>query len=304
MRRAALARADDAAALRRGAARRRAARVARAVPVLRGVETTIVKHVHSAGSEPDGSGTSGYHVPVTPPPSTTQLEHPATPQDMAHLVEHAPDAEAGTVLYRFRVGGFSLLWHDSAGPLAEDAPETFDVFRALRPIDVQVGAIQGFNQITNGMRDPRLYIEAFAPALFVPAHHDDWAAGITTKGENYRQPLADELERIPPESRPQVRFIADPADYVKPEVLTFGLRLDPPRLVRTCSGHRLRAALAGDLADVAAVTFRRGRFTRRDDSAPFMHTFPRRARAGRVVALATDVDGTTARLARRAPRCG
>jgi hypothetical protein len=272
-------------------------------PLLRGVETAIVKHVHSAGRAPNGNDAGGYHVPVTPLPSTTQVEHPATPQDMAQLVDHAPDAEAGTVLYRFGVGDLSLVWHDSAGPLTEDAPHTYDVFRSLRPVDIQVGAIQGFNQITNGMRDPRLYIEAFAPELFVPAHHDDWAAGITTKGENYREPLDAELARIPPERRPQVRFISDPADYVRPEVLTFPVKLEPPRLERTCAGRRLHARIAGDVADVVAVSWRLRRARARDTSAPFEHTFRRARRRARLVAVLTDVDGTRTRLVRRTSRC-
>ncbi len=269
---------------------------------IRGVETTIVKHLHSAGKAPDGS--DGYHVPVTPPPSTTQLEHPATPEDMAQLVEHAPDSEAGTVLYRFRVGGLSLLWHDSAGPLADEAPQTFDTFRALRPIDVEVGAIQGFNQITNGMRDPRMYIEAFAPKLFVPTHHDDWAAGITTKGEAYRAPFDQELQRIPPEQRPQVRFITDPGDYVRPEVLTFGLKFAPLRLTRRCvAPGRARVALGGDTADVRSVTFKVAgkRRTRTDDRAPFTLTLSRPAR---VTAVASDFDGSRHTLRRAVRACG
>ena len=140
---------------------------AAAVDALRGVKARIVKHVHSGAKGP-GADATGYHVPVTPPPSTTSLDHPPTPEDMAQLVDHAPDAEAGTVLYRFEVGDFSMVWNDSAGPLADDAPEAFDALRALRPVDVQVGAIQGFNQITNGMRDPRQYIEAIQPGLLRP----------------------------------------------------------------------------------------------------------------------------------------
>ena len=271
------------------------------VTAVRGVETTAVKHLHSAGKAPDGR--DGYHVPVTPPPSTTQIEHPPTPEDMAQLVNHAPDAEAGTMLYRFRVGDLSLLWNDSAGPLADDAPQVFDVLRSLRPIDVQVGAIQGFNQVTNGMRDPRQYIEAFAPRLFVPAHHDDWAAGITTKGDAYREPFAQEMERIPPERRPQVRFISDPADYVRPAVLTFDVKFAPLELSRRCTAPgRARVALAGDTADVRAVSFRiRGRRgARRDGKAPFAVTL---GRASRVTATATDFDGTRRTLRRTIARC-
>lgn len=248
------------------------------VTALRGVRTRIVKHLHSGATSP-GADPTGYHVPVAPAPSTTQVEHPATPEDMAQLVDHAPDAEAGTVLYRFATGDFSMVWNDSAGPLIDKAPDAFAALRALRPVDVQVGAIQGFNQISNGMRDPRMYIEAIHPALFVPAHHDDWAAGITTKGENYRAPLDQELQRIPAADRPAVRFITDPADYVRPDVLTFPVAFRPLRLVARCSGVKLR----GDRADVAKVRIRRhGR---------------------RVRAIVTDVDGTRHVLRARAPRC-
>ena len=266
---------------------------------IRGVEATIVKNLHSAGKAPDGS--DGYHVPVTPPPSTTQLEHPPTPEDMAQLVEHAPDSEAGTVLYRFRVGDLSLLWNDSAGPLADEAPQVFDTFRSLRPIDIHVGAIQGFNQITNGMRDPRMYIEALGAPLLVPTHHDDWAAGITTKGENYRAPLDQELARIPPERRPQVRFITDPADYVRPEVLTFDVRYEPLKLSRRCTARgRARVALGGDTADVRAVAFRISGKRRHDTRAPFAVTL---SRAARVSATVEDFDGSRRTLRRAVRGC-
>lgn len=273
----------------------------RDVALLPGVGVKIVKHLHSGARAPGDDGT-GYHVPVTPLPSTTQLEHPATPEDMAHLVEHAPDAEAGTVLYRFTSGDLTLLWNDSAGPLADDAPETYDAFRALRPIDVHVGAIQGFNQVSNGLRDARAYIEAFGAPLFVPTHHDDWAAAITTKGENYRAPLMQELERTPPDRRPQVRFIADPTDYVRPEVLTFAARLAPLRLARRCAARgRLRVRIGGDTADVTRVTFRAGRWRAVDTAAPFAATVPRRARGG-LRATVTDA-GRTRTLRRSRPRC-
>lgn len=84
------------------------------------------------------------------------------------------------------MGDLSLVWNDSAGPLIENAPGAVDRLRVLRPVDVHIGAIQGFNQFTNGMRDVRTYIEAIDAPLFVPGHHDDWAAGITTNGENCR----------------------------------------------------------------------------------------------------------------------
>ena len=201
------------------------------------------------------------------------------------------------------VGDFSLVWNDSAGPLIDDAPGALDRFRELRPVDVHVGAIQGFDQFTNGMRDIRQYIEAVGAPVFVPAHHDDWAAGITTKGENYREPLRQELARIPAERRPQVRFIADPTDYVRPEVLTFGVAIKSLRLSRRClPGGHLRLRIDGDAADVEAVSFRIGPRKLSDTSAPFTRTVTRR-RGGALRAVVTDVDGTRQTLKRSLPTC-
>lgn len=191
----------------------------RRVTVLRGVGVRAVKHLHSEVGAP-----GGHHMPVAPLPAATMAENPPTPEDMFETFGHLPDAEGGSVLYRFRTPRFSLAWNDTAGPLVEESPETLEVLRRLRPISVHVGAIQGFNQLTNGMRDPRSYIEAFRPRVFVTSHHDDWAAGITTRGERYRPYLEAELGKIPPAHRPRVRFLSDPADYVRPAALTFRMR--------------------------------------------------------------------------------
>ncbi|MGH2951999.1 MAG: MBL fold metallo-hydrolase, partial [Solirubrobacterales bacterium] len=238
--------------------------------VLGRVRVTAVKHLHSAVTAPDGD--DGYHVPVTPLPSTTVLEHPPTPEDLLDLLGDLPDAEGGSVLYRFRVGDFRLVWHDSSGPLTDDAPGALDVLRALSPVDVHVGAIQGFNQFTNGLRDPRKYIEALAPTTFVPAHHDDWAFGITTNGDAYREPFFAELERVAADQRPAVRFIVDPADYLRPEELTFGLPKRPMRLRARCTrSNRLRVRLRRDFGRVDRVRFRvagAGRAAARRDARP------------------------------------
>jgi L-ascorbate metabolism protein UlaG (beta-lactamase superfamily) len=280
-----------------------------AVELLDGVEITAVKNLHSAGTAPDGGDTGGYHVPVLPVPTTTTLDHPPTPADVAHLVQRAPDAEGGSILYRFRVGGLSFVWHDTSGPLADEAPQTFDVFKALRPVDVQLGAIQGFNQMTNGMRDPRRYIEALAPRLFVPTHHDDWLPPLTTTAGGYEAPFEAELARMPAGERPEIHYIRDPEDYVRPERLTFPLELGRPRLVRRCvRGGRLRVALAGELGLVREARFSLGRGrTKTTTSAPFAAVFGRTAvaatRSRRVRARVSLLDGTRLQLSRPLLRC-
>ena len=264
------------------------------VSLIPGVEIRALEHLHSAVTGPNG-----YHLPVAPAPSTTVVEHPATHEDMLELFGSLGDAEGGAVLYRFQVGELSFVWNDSAGPLADEAPELLDILRGMRPVDLQVGAIQGFNQLSDGMRDPRDYIEALAPATFVPAHHDDWAAGITTKGANYEAPLAEELAKIPPENRPEVRFIRDPEDYVNPSRLTFEAPLEPIRLRRRCGAgggegearRRHRRPRAGRVPGRIRPSARRPRGAVRDAV--------RGRRRARVRAEGTVFDGTRERLARR-----
>ncbi|MGH2830968.1 MAG: MBL fold metallo-hydrolase [Actinomycetota bacterium] len=188
-----------------------------------GVGISVIKHVHSAAEEPDPSDAGGPHAPAAPPPDANAVVHhlPA-PQDTADLAAHLGDAENGTLLYQFRIGDFALVWHDSAGPLKEVAPGVLTQLEGLpAPTDVELGAIMGFNQLTNGLRDPRMYIERIRPKIFVPIHHDNWAPGVSTRGENYQPIVEAELQRIPAGRRPILRFISDPQDYVRPEVLTF-----------------------------------------------------------------------------------
>jgi L-ascorbate metabolism protein UlaG (beta-lactamase superfamily) len=273
----------------------------KSVDLLRGVEVRVLRHLHSGARTPSDD-VGGYHVPVLPQPSLTPVQHPPTPQDVADTVGHAPDGEGGSVMYRFAFGDFSLVWHDTSGPLTDLNPGTFPLLRDLRPVDVEVGAIQGFNQLTNGMRDPRQYVEALRPKRFVPSHHDDWLPGITGPGSGFRAPLEAELARMPAEQRPAVTFLEDPRDYVKPVV--FEVAIEPERLVRRCVGRGvLRVALDGDIADVDSVVVRRG-------TRVLASRLPVRLarsvvrRGGRLRATLVRRDGSVAYLARTLPRCG
>lgn len=184
------------------------------------LRVTAVRHLHSGPTAPDREDP---HAPLLPPPDPSSiLEHPPTPSDVLDTASHLPDQEGGCLLYQLSMPGFRLVWNDSAGPLKDDAPHVLDVLRALPRSDVHVGAIQGFNQPVNGLRDPRTYIEALRPRVFVPCHHDDWGVpGVTTNGGRYREPLRAELRRIPVRRRPRLRFLTDPVDYVRPGRLTF-----------------------------------------------------------------------------------
>ncbi|BDU00237.1 MBL fold metallo-hydrolase [Nocardia sputorum] len=185
------------------------------------VEVTVIRHRHSARTPPDPVGGSPRFFP-RPEPGVV-LTHPPTLSGLLQGLPRLRDPEGGVLLYQFRVPGFSLVWHDSTAPLTERAPQVFDAFAALPATDVQIGAVQGYNQISNGLRDPRTYIEALRPALFVPSHHDNWLPGLTASAGTYDAPLRAELDKIPAARRPELRPLHDPADYIRPQRLTFPL---------------------------------------------------------------------------------
>ena len=191
-------------------------------PLGDGVSVTALRHVHSDTEPPDGEGheTSVGTAPVSDP--NLILLHPPGPSLIEGL--NPSGDEGGTVLYQFRVGNFSLAWHDSAGPLREQAPQLFDVLRRLPPTDVQFGTVLGFNDPTNGMRDPVDYLASIRPKLFYPVHHDfitEYGASKSLEGV-FRREMARRGDL-----GAEVNWLYDPADYLRPRLATF--EVDAPR---------------------------------------------------------------------------
>lgn len=180
---------------------------------------TAVKHVHSAAEPPDLTRDI-TNVAVPLPDLGLLLLHPPGPTVVNGLTTDGD--EGGSVLYQFQVGQFSLVWHDSSGPLKEVAPWVFDVLRGLPPTDVEVGAILGFNFATNGLRDSAIYAAAFNPKVFIPNHHDF----VTEYGSaaDYQPTMRRELAWYG--VNPELRWLSDPLDYVRPELMTFDIN-DP-----------------------------------------------------------------------------
>jgi hypothetical protein len=210
------------------------------VEVLPGVCSTAVLHVHSAAEPPDLERDPTNPAVGVPDPGVI-LQHPPGPSTT--LV--APGDEHGTVLYQLRIGHFSLTMHDSSGPLKEQAPEVFEVLRGLPPTDVQVGALVSFNNPTNGLRDAAMYVDALDPDLFVPNHHD-FIGGEYGGADDYEPQLERELEAY--DADPELRFLADPHDYVRPNLLRFDV--NAPRWVDAAEEPCVRAAGASRAAPV------------------------------------------------------
>ena len=89
---------------------------------------------------------------------------------------------------------------------------------ALPRTDVELGSTLGFNDPTNGQRDPVDYVTAMKPQFFYPMHHDFIAEYGVSKGLEgvFRRELAKRAP-IPTE----VRWLYDPQDYLRPKLMTF-----------------------------------------------------------------------------------
>ncbi|MGH7821721.1 MAG: MBL fold metallo-hydrolase [Candidatus Binatia bacterium] len=174
----------------------------------------VLQHLHSA-SRPQ------YFEPTTflPFPNLLPfLQHPNTdPEELVRFLESGGDPQGGTWAYHLRVADFTLLWHDSAGPIVEGEPGAAEIRQALDSlpgcVDVHSGAILGFDQPFSGLRDPRLYVEHAHPRLFLPSHHDAWAPVIAAGGAAYQDEWAKEMAKL--EHPPVVDFLRDPEDYMK-----------------------------------------------------------------------------------------
>ena len=106
----------------------------------------------------------------------------------------------------------------------ERAPQVFDVMRRLPPTDVEAGAILWFNLFTNSVRDPVMYIDAVEPKIFVPLHHDFRFVTPESSGDDWKAAMEREMVVLPESKRPELRWLYDPFDYLRPGLLTFDIK--------------------------------------------------------------------------------
>jgi L-ascorbate metabolism protein UlaG (beta-lactamase superfamily) len=197
------------------------------------------KHVHSAAEPSDAEHRDPQLLPPPFVDPNSILFHPPGPSAAPGLLNVAGD-EGATLLYQFRVGRFSLVWNDSAGPIRERAPQLMDVMRRMPPTDVHVNAVLGFNSPTNGVRDAVDYLDWLRPKVMFPSHHDYVAE--YGSGDQYEQYMQREMSRRPEQIGTEIRWMRDPDDYVRPSQMTFDLSdprwaqdaADPSRPSGTC----------------------------------------------------------------------
>lgn len=175
-------------------------------------EVHILQHLHSAAS-PQDPGTPFIHIPALLPFIENLNLDPAEYQK---FFASLGDPQGGTWAYHLRMGDFSLLWHDSAGPVTDNIEFGPEVQAALDSfpdcVDVHIGAIVGFDQPISGLRDPRLYVEHSHPKVTLPNHHDAWAPVAGGGAEAYEDEWRREIASL--EHPPVLDYLRDPIDYM------------------------------------------------------------------------------------------
>ena len=114
----------------------------------------------------------------------------------------APTGGSVTAMWQFRIGHFALVWQDTAGPIAGTGVPA--ALAALPQTDVRLASIVVASRGTINE-----HLELLRPKVFVPVHHDPC-------GWTMRKGLIDELDKLPLGIRPQLWFISDPGDYLRP----------------------------------------------------------------------------------------
>lgn len=182
---------------------------------------TVLRHVHS-NADPEDLTAGGLPL-VFIPELLPYLENLNTdPQETLNFLQTLDDEtgnspDGGTWAYHLKLGDFTLLWHDSAGPIADGKDFAEDIQCALdsfpQCVDVQLGTIVGFGAITSGLRDVGLYVRHAHPRVSLPNHHDAWAPVVGPGDESYEAQWRAEVASMP--NPPLLDYLKDPEDYMK-----------------------------------------------------------------------------------------
>lgn len=228
---------------------------------------TVLKGVHSATRPPGNGNEPDPFTPVTN--FEPYLSNPNfDPGELALFLDSASDPEGGTRMYHFRVGGFTLLLGDSAGPIFEYPTIRASLDSLPGCVDVMANAILGFDQPVSGLQDPVLYVKHAHPRVFLPNHGDAWAPAVSAGQAAYKEQLETELRAL--DNPPEVDYLLDPQDYMRERAYLVG---DPKWRAPMPGSSCARGTNVGPGAPA-------GRERRRERLR--LAVRPRRARLGRV----------------------
>jgi hypothetical protein len=109
-----------------------------------------------------------------------------------------------------------------------------DIMDSIRPVDVQIGSVVSLGYNQNGERDTISYISHLQPKVFIPNHVTavaaegsslEWKEGFyqalrAPSGFETSSPLGATYSQIPQAKWPEVLWLVDPNDYLRPMVFT------------------------------------------------------------------------------------
>jgi len=184
---------------------------------------TSFKHVHSGlGNGPNAAFPGVLVNPIRD--SRVDTLYPQTPPPKLDTATTGSAGPGGpiSIFYQFTVADsdFSFVWHDTAGPLIDLAPNVLDMLKFLPKVDVEFGSAVSIGETVNGVRDIGMYIQNIKPKIFYAGHTDNFNIGAS---EFYQQALLKQFDvfKIPVGERPEIRGLHDPYDYIRPGLATF-----------------------------------------------------------------------------------
>ena len=104
--------------------------------------------------------------------------------------------------------------------------ESIQSVRGLPPTDVELGSASSANTANNGHRDIVMYQLYLQPKVFIPGHMTTGTNGVGESSTQelffmYRSALAN-MGTVQPVYTPEIRWLVDPTDYIRPIVFTPG----------------------------------------------------------------------------------
>lgn len=188
------------------------------------VGITAFKHIHSATVPTDPDNPVFAPVNNIPDPRDADLFPPGQPLSSVLNLRTTGFGGAGgrvSLFYQFVVRGhpnFTLVWHNTGGPLKEQAPQLIGLLESLPKTDVELGSVVTLGFGTNGLRDPVTYMRLIRPKIFIPGHLT--AVARESSSLEWRDAFLKEIDilNIPKDERPDIRWVVDPTDYIRPMV--------------------------------------------------------------------------------------
>ena len=123
---------------------------------------------------------------------------------------------------------FTFVWHNTTGPLKEGVgsdpglpspavgAHLFAIMESLPETDIEFGSIVSAGFATNGTRDPVMYQQHIKPQIYVPLHMTNVAA--LSSSLEFKLTYLQTLDAENAAYRPEVRWMVDPNDYLRPMV--------------------------------------------------------------------------------------